>query len=88
MVANKKQEINTILNGRCYLQNCKAITIEKIANHTKNKKPIKDILIDDIYLSRCRLLKSLSYCLNHSFLHPFLPLGETDFRKNSVWRNE
>ena len=25
---------------------------------------------------------------NHSFLHPFLLFGETDFRKNAAWGNE
>ena len=32
-------KINTILYDRYYLQNFKAITFEKIANHTKYKKP-------------------------------------------------
>ena len=35
----RSNKINTILYDRYYLQNCKAITFEKIANHTKCKKP-------------------------------------------------
>ena len=30
----------------------------------------------------------LNFEANHSLLHPFLLLGETDFRKNAAWRNE
>ena len=39
MVLKEKQKINTILYDRYYLQNCKAIAFEKIASHTKDKKP-------------------------------------------------
>ena len=35
----RNNKINTILCDRYYLQNCKAITFEKIANHSKDKKP-------------------------------------------------
>ena len=38
MVAKEKQQ-NTTLYDRYYSQNCKVITFEKIANHTKHKKP-------------------------------------------------
>ena len=34
----RSNKINTILYERYYLQNYKAITFEKIANHTKYKK--------------------------------------------------
>ena len=38
MVAKEKQQ-NTTLYDKHYLQNCKVITFEKVANHTKYKKP-------------------------------------------------
>ena len=37
MVAKERPQNHNILYDRYYLQNCKAITFEKITNHTKYK---------------------------------------------------
>ena len=39
MVARGRNQVNTILYDRYYLQNSKAISFEKIANHAKYEKP-------------------------------------------------
>ena len=54
----------------------KAITFEKIANHTKYKKSNVPSHLHIFWLNFDKA--------NHSFLHPFLLLGETDFRKNAA----
>ena len=38
VLQRRSNKINTILYDRYYLQNCKAITFGKIANHAKYKK--------------------------------------------------
>ena len=49
-----------------------------IANHTKYKKPNVPSHIFWLNFDKA----------NYSFLHSFLVLGETDFRKNAAWGNE
>ena len=69
----------------CYMidityKTVKAITFEKIANHTKYKKP---------NVSRHLHIFRLNFGeANHSFLHPFLLLRETGFPKNAAWGNK
>ena len=71
---SRSNENNIILFDRYYLQNCKAIIFEKIGNHKKYKKPNAPSHLHIFWLNFGKA--------NHSFLHPFLLLGETDFRKN------
>ena len=73
MVAKEKQWINNILYDGYYLQNYKAITSEKIANHTKYKKPD---LASHLYIFWLNFDKA-----NHSFLQPFLMLGKQIFER-------
>ena len=35
----RSNKINTMVHDRYYLKNCKTITFQKIASHTKYKKP-------------------------------------------------
>ena len=63
-----------------YLQNCKAITFEKIPNHSKHKKPNVPFHIHIFWLNFDKT--------NHSILHSFLLFGETNFRKNAACENE
>ena len=60
-----------MLHGRYYFQNCKAISFEKIADHTKYKKPNVESHLHILWLNFDKA--------NHSFLHISLLLGETDF---------
>ena len=60
-----------MLQGRYYFQNCKAISFEKIADHTKYKKPNVESHLHILWLNFDKT--------NPSFLHTFLLLGETDF---------
>ena len=76
----KSNKINIILYGRAYLQNCKAITFGKMANHGKYRKPNVPSHLHIFWLNFDKA--------NHSFLRSFLLLGETDFRKNAAWSNE
>ena len=69
-----------MLYDRYYLQNCKAITFEKIAVHTKYKKPNVPSHLHIFWLNFDKA--------NHSLFHPFLLLGKTDFRKNAALGNE
>ena len=39
MVAKERQLSYIILYGRYYLRNCKAVTFEKLTDHTKYKQP-------------------------------------------------
>ena len=65
-----------MLYDRYYLQNCKAITFEKIAKHARYKKPNAS---GHFHIFCLNFDKA-----NHNSLHPFLLLGKTDFRKNAV----
>ena len=67
----RNNRINTILYDRYYLQNSKAITFEKIANHTKYQKPNIP--------SHLHIFCLIFDKANHSFLHPFRLLGKRDF---------
>ena len=48
----RSNKVNTILYDRYYLQNCKANTIEKIANHTK----YKNLMFQVIFIFSDRIL--------------------------------
>ena len=67
----RSNKINTMLHDRYYFQNCKAISFEKIADHTKYKKPNVQSHLHILWLNFDKA--------NHSFLHTFLLLGEIDF---------
>ena len=75
----RNNKINIILYDRYYLQYCKAITFEKIANHEEYKKPNALSHLHVFWLNSDKVV--------HRFPHPFLPLEETDFRKNAAWGN-
>ena len=77
----RANKIITMQYDRFYLQNCKAITFaKKKINHTKNKLPNGP---SHLYIFWLNFDKG-----NHSFLHHFLLLCETDFLKNAAWKNE
>ena len=67
----RSNKINTILYDRYCLQNCKAITFAKIADHTKYKKPN--------VLSHHHIFWMNSDKADNSFLYPFLLLGKQIF---------
>ena len=58
---------------RYYLQNCKAIPFKKIGKHAKYKELNVPSHLHIFWLNFEQA--------NHSFLHPFLLLGEVDFQK-------
>ena len=60
-------------NDRYYLQNCKAITFEKIANHTKYEKPNVPSHLHIFWLNFNKA--------NYSFLHLFLLFGKQIFER-------
>ena len=68
----RSNKINTIIYDRYYLQNYKAITFENHIQYKKLSVPCH------LYIFQLNFDKA-----NHSFLHPFLLLGETDFRNNA-----
>ena len=60
-------------NDRYYLQNCKAITFEKIANHTKYEKPNVPSHLHIFWLNFNKA--------NYSFLHFFPLFGNQIFER-------
>ena len=76
----RSNKINTILCDIYYLQNCHDITFEKIASHTKYKKPNVS--------SHLHIFWQNFDNANHSFLHFFLLLEEIDFQVNAALGNE
>ena len=76
----RSNNVNTLVYDRYYLLNCKSITIEKISNHTKYKNTN---VPSHLYIFWLTFDKA-----NHTFLNPFLLLGETNFRKNAAWENK
>ena len=59
----RSNEMNTTLYDRYYLQNCKAIIFERIANQIKYKKPDVPSHFHNFWLNFDKT--------NYSFLHPF-----------------
>ena len=72
----RSNKIYTILYDRYCWQNCKVITFVKNSNHTKYKKSNVPSHLHIFWLNFDKA--------NHSFLHLFLLLRETDFRKNAA----
>ena len=70
---------NIMLYDRYYLQKCKAITLEKVASHTKYQKSNVPSYLNIFWVNFDKA--------NHSFLHAVLLCGETIFL-NAAWGNE
>ena len=73
-------KINIILCDRCYLQNCTSIAFEKIANHTKYKKPNVPSHLNFFWRNFDKA--------NRNFLHPFQLMGEINFWQNAASGNK
>ena len=75
----RSNKINTMLYGIYYLQNFKAINLKKL----QIIQNIKNLIFQVIFICSYNFDQA-----NHSFLHPFLLLGEAGLRKNAAWGNE
>ena len=69
----RSNKINAILYDKYYLQNCKAITFEKIANYTKYKKRYVRNHLNVFWLN--------FDIATHSFFHAFSAVGKNRFSK-------
>ena len=88
----RSNKINTILlYGRYYLQDCKALTSEKIANQTKYEKPF---FPSHLYFSDWILIKQIIvsctpfYCWGKQIFKRMLPGGMSNFLLPRAWWQE
>ena len=82
----RSNEMNTILYDRYYLQNCKVITFEKIANHTKYKKPNVIFIFSDWILIKQIIVSSVPFCFwGKQILERMVPGGMSNFSLPRAW---